>query len=142
MQAKQKRNQQALARTQKAITALEGYLTSIRAENISADQLKTAMETYDANAETLDGRVTELEQDIKLTGELIQAELTKRVRRPRNSKLNLKATIGVFADVEKEISIAFVYGEYKDCIVKYITSELCFPSGYSSDMDRWLRYTR
>ncbi len=117
LQAKQKRNVQALARTQKAITALEGYLASIRAENISADQLKTAMETYDANAETLDGKVTELEQDIKLTGELLQAEL-KRVRRPQNNKLNLKATIGVFADVEKEISIALVYGEYKDCIVK------------------------
>ncbi|KJA15642.1 hypothetical protein HYPSUDRAFT_48170 [Hypholoma sublateritium FD-334 SS-4] len=108
LQATQKRNHQALARTRKSITALEGYLASIRAENISADQLKAAMETYATNAEALDDRVTALEQDIKLTGELIQTEFAK-TRRPQNTKLNVKVTIGVFADEEREISIALVY---------------------------------
>lgn len=114
LQATQKRDHQALVRTRKSITALEGYLASIRAENVSADKLKAAVETYDTNAEALDDRVTALEQDIKLTGELIQAEFAKTARRPQNAKLNLKATIGVFADAEREINIAIVYGECKD----------------------------
>jgi len=110
--SKQKRVEKALGRTLKSLSSLETYLSSLKAEHLQVTKLQEVVEQYDATAGNLDEKVTELEKELKETEEAIKEERKRLAGPTGNEKLNLKATIGVFADSEGEIKIALIYGTW------------------------------
>ena len=108
--SKEKRVEKALGRTIKSLLSLETYLSSLKAEHLQVTKLQEVVEQYDSTAGNLDEKVTELEKELKETQEAIKEERKRLAGPTGNEKLNLKATIGVFADSEGEIKIALIYG--------------------------------
>jgi len=108
--SKEKRVEKALGRTLKSLLSLETYLSSLKAEHLQVTKLQEVVEQYDSTAGNLDEKVTELEKELKETQEAIKEERKRLAGPTGNEKLNLKATIGVFADSEGEIKIALIYG--------------------------------
>ncbi|KIM37386.1 hypothetical protein M413DRAFT_273699 [Hebeloma cylindrosporum] len=107
--SKQKRVEKALERTLKSLSSLETYLSSLKAEHLQVTKLQEVVEQYDVTAGGLDEKVTELEKELNETEEAIKDEKQRLAGPTGNEKLNLKATIGVFADSEGEIKIALIY---------------------------------
>ncbi|PPQ70045.1 hypothetical protein CVT26_013369 [Gymnopilus dilepis] len=105
-----KRTEKALARTLKSLASLEGYITSVKAENLDASKLKETVHHYESTAEELDEKVSELELELQKIEDAIIEETKDSTGPEYNEKLNLKATISIFADVEGEVEIALVYG--------------------------------
>ena len=111
--SKQKRVEKALARTIKSLGSLETYLYSVNAEHLQVTKLQEVVEQYDSTAAGLDEKVTRLEKELKETEEAIKKERKCLAGPTGNEKLNLKVTIGVFADSEEEIKIALIYGKWR-----------------------------
>ncbi|RDB30474.1 Protein F37C4.5 [Hypsizygus marmoreus] len=103
------RTENALARCKKALEYVDGYMKSLKIENLDVSKIGTVTDTYDETAEKLNDRVIEL--DLRL--ENIDAEiLDEEMRREANmkkDKLRLKASIGVFAEQEGLIEIVLIY---------------------------------
>jgi hypothetical protein len=110
--SKQKCTEKALARTVKSLASLETYLSSVKAEHLQVTKLREVVEQYDSNAAGLDEKVTRLEKELNETEEAIREERKRLAGPTGNEKLNLKATIGVFADSEGELNIALIYGTW------------------------------
>lgn len=107
---KQKQTEKALARTQRCLTSLQTYLDSVNTGHIDVSKLRDVVQHYDAAAEELDDRVTKLEDELRELNDAVKAEQEKLSGPTGNEKLNLRATIGVFAEAEGEVSIALIYG--------------------------------
>jgi len=110
--AKQKQTEKALARTQKSLSSLEKYLSSVSSSHVDTAKLRDVVQSYNATAGELDTKVTELEDELQELEDEIKAEKVKLSGPTGNEKLNLKASIGVFADVDGEIQIALIYGAF------------------------------
>lgn len=108
--SKKKRADKALARTKKSLDSLSAYLASFNVDHLDVSKLQSAVDVYDTSAAQLDEKVTELEKEIKEIDEAMDEERKKLAGPSENSKLNLKASIGIFADSEGEIKIALIYG--------------------------------
>ncbi|KAF9532401.1 hypothetical protein CPB83DRAFT_847799 [Crepidotus variabilis] len=106
---KQKQAEKALARVQKSLSSLETYLGSLNAEHIGVAKLREVVQSYDATAGELDERVTQLEKQLEEIKEAITKEKELLGGPTQNERLNLKASIGVFADFEGEVKIALIY---------------------------------
>lgn len=107
-----KRVEKALERANRSITSLETYLSSVNAQHLDVTKLADVVKNYEETAAELDDKVTTLEAEKKALEKKIQAE-TSKLRSETgdyNEKLNMKASIGVFADFEGEIKIALIYG--------------------------------
>lgn len=109
--AKEKKTKKALARALKSLSSLETYISSVKVQDIEVTKLREVVQQYDTTAEEVDDKVTELEAELKITSESIEEERKRLAGPTGNEKLNLKATIGVFADFEGEIKIALIYGK-------------------------------
>jgi chromosome segregation ATPase len=96
---------------------LETYLKSVNTGHVDVSKLQDVVHHYDATAEELDDRVTKLEEELKELKTAAKAEQEKLAGPTGNEKLNLRATIGVFADGEGEVKIALIYGT---CIHSFI----------------------
>ncbi|CAA7265472.1 unnamed protein product [Cyclocybe aegerita] len=107
--AKKKQDEKALARVQKSLNSLETYLKSVKAQHLDVSKLQEVVREYDTTAGELDDKVTELEKQLEEADEAITEERKRLAGPTGNEKLNLKATIGVFADFEGEIKIALIY---------------------------------
>lgn len=111
LQSEQTKTVKALARAQKALASLETYLRSLNSQHLDVTKLQSIVESYDAAAEKLDTKITELEQSKKRLEDEIEEE-KKTLEGPKgNVKLGLKSTIEVFANFEGEVEIALIYGE-------------------------------
>lgn len=105
-----KQTEKALERSRKAIASLETYLDSVNVEHVAVTALGEVVETYESTCEKLDDKVTELEKQLDDLYKSIEDERKKLSGPTGNHKLNLKASIGVFADHEGEVEIALIYG--------------------------------
>ncbi|KAF5315032.1 hypothetical protein D9619_007476 [Psilocybe cf. subviscida] len=112
LSSKKKRAEKALARAKKSLDSLSAYLTSFNVDHLDVSKLQGAVDAYDASAAQLDEKVTELEKEIKEIDEAMNEERKSLAGPSENSKLNLKASIGIFADSEGEIKIALIYAVY------------------------------
>lgn len=110
--SKEKKTQKALARALKSLSSVETYISSVRVEDLDVSNLRNVVQQYDATAGELDDKVTELEEELRNINEELKKERERLVGPTGNEKLNLKATIGVFADFEGEIKIALIYGAH------------------------------
>lgn len=108
--AKQKQTEKALARAEKSLASLNTYLESVNTGHVDVSKLQDVVRHYDATAEELDEKVTKLEEELKELAIAITAEQEKLSGPTGNEKLDLRATIGVFADSEGEVKIALIYG--------------------------------
>lgn len=104
-----KQTEKALERSRKAIASLENYLDSVNVEHVAVTALGEVVETYESTCEKLDDKVTELEKQLDDLYKSIEDERKKLSGPTGNHKLNLKASIGVFADHEGEVEIALIY---------------------------------
>ncbi|KAH9480090.1 Protein F37C4.5 [Psilocybe cubensis] len=111
--SKEKKTQKALARALKSLSSVETYISSVRVEDLDVSNLRNVVQQYDATAGELDDRVTELEDELKKIDEELKKERQRLAGPTGNDKLNLKATIGVFADFEGEIKIALIYAVHR-----------------------------
>lgn len=82
------------------------------ASHVDPAKLRDVVQTYDATAGDLDNKVTELENELKELESALEAEKDKLSGSSGNEKLNLKASVAVFADFDGEIDIALIYGDY------------------------------
>jgi septal ring factor EnvC (AmiA/AmiB activator) len=110
LELKRKQTEKALERSRKAIASLETYLDSVNVEHVAVTALGEVIETYESTCKKLDDEVTELEKQLVDLNKAIEAERKKLSGSTGNNKLNLKASIGVFADHEGEVEIALIYG--------------------------------
>ncbi|KAH8083291.1 hypothetical protein BXZ70DRAFT_900822 [Cristinia sonorae] len=107
--AQQKKIDNALSRVKKSLSSLETYVSSVRAEHLDVSKLRDVVGSYEATAGDLDEKVTRLEDEKKEAEEAIKAEREKLSGPKGNDKLNVKATIGIFAEAKGEVKIALVY---------------------------------
>jgi anion-transporting ArsA/GET3 family ATPase len=110
--SKQKRAEKALARAVNSLSSLETYLSSVKVDHLEVTKLREVVEQYDSTAGDLDEKITVLEKELKETAEAIKKEKSRLAGPTGNEKLNLKATIGVFADKEGDINITLIYGTW------------------------------
>lgn len=110
LSSKKKRAEKALARAKSSLDSLSAYLASFSVDHLDVSKLQGAVDAYDASAAQLDEKVTELEKEIKDIDEAMTEERKKLAGPSENTKLSLKASIGIFADSEGEIQIALIYG--------------------------------
>lgn len=75
------------------------------------------IESYDATAEKWDDKALGLEKQLAEVDAEIKVEQEELAGPTGNEKLNLKATIGVFAESEGEVEIALIYGMYTAVLV-------------------------
>ena len=108
--AKQKQTEKAFARAEKSLASLASYLESVTTGHIEFSKLGEVVHHYDAAAEELDEKVTKLEGELQELKTAVKAEQEKLSGPTGNEKLDLRATIGVFADCEGEVKIALIYG--------------------------------
>ncbi|KAF5369113.1 hypothetical protein D9615_010435 [Tricholomella constricta] len=107
--SKRERTLKALERCKKAVASLESYLATMHVQHIDTTQLGKVVKEYDATAEELDNRMLELEGQLAGMDKEVEEEKSKLAGPKRNDKLNIRAVIGVFADVEGEVEIALIY---------------------------------
>ncbi|PPQ75228.1 hypothetical protein CVT24_007655 [Panaeolus cyanescens] len=106
-----KRIEKALDRASRSIASLETYLSSVNAQHLDVTKLADVVKNYEETASELDDKVTKLETEKQDVEKKIRTE-TEKLRSETgeyNEKLNMKASIGIFADFEGEIKIAFIY---------------------------------
>ena len=113
LQTKRKQTEKAIARTRKALASLEKYIGSLNTHHVDVTKLGDVVQNYETTAASQDDRIMELEDNLKALEESIKKETEKLSGPTGNEKLNLKATIGVFADLEGEVNIALIYGGYR-----------------------------
>ncbi|KDR77582.1 hypothetical protein GALMADRAFT_155438 [Galerina marginata CBS 339.88] len=89
------------------LVSLRAYLSSLKALEVS--KLREVVEEYDTTAGELDEKVTVLEDELEEIKKAIVEEKSKLAGPTGNARLNLKASIGVFADSEDEIQITLIY---------------------------------
>ncbi|KAF8799602.1 hypothetical protein BYT27DRAFT_7149586 [Phlegmacium glaucopus] len=106
---KKRRTEKATERAKKSLAALETYLGSLKIEHLDATNLRQVVNNYDTAAEELDNRIAELEDVLAETNEAIEVEKARLSGPVGNANLNLKVSIGVFADFEGEVKIALIY---------------------------------
>ena len=92
----------------------------------------------DATAGALDDQVTKLEKEIEDVQKAITEEEERLAGPTQNEKLNLKASIGVFAEFDGEIKIALIYGASHSCSM-YLCSFSDLSSCSKCNLERWLR---
>ncbi|TFK22941.1 mucoidy inhibitor A [Coprinopsis marcescibilis] len=99
----------ALVRADKALKSLEVYIKSLSSRYTDVTKLQEIVTRYDEAAEKLDDKITVL--DAKQKGLDCEVQEEKKVLSgPQpNEKLNLKASIGVFADRSGEVEVALIY---------------------------------
>jgi hypothetical protein len=107
---KKRRIEKACERAEKSLTGLETYLESLKIEHLAASNLRDVINSYDKAAEELDDRITGLENELAETDEAISVEKARLSGPVGNPKLNLKVSVGVFADSEGAVSVALIYG--------------------------------
>ena len=109
---KKKRTEKACERAKKSLAALETYLASLKIEHLAASNLREVVDGYDTAASELDDKIAELDDVLIETNEAISVEQAKLSGPTGNEKLDVKVSIGVFADFEGEVDIALIYGAY------------------------------
>ncbi len=119
LQTKQKQIEKAIARTRKSLASLEKYIGSLNTNHVDVTKLGDVVQNYETTAASLDDRFMELEDNLKAVEESIKKEKEKLSGPTGNEKLNLKATIGVFANVEGEVKVALIYGTYQPILFFY-----------------------
>ncbi|KAF5374163.1 hypothetical protein D9615_008847 [Tricholomella constricta] len=107
--SKRERTLKALERCKKSMASLNSYLATLHVQHIDTAQLGKVVKEYDAAAEELDDRMLELEGQLKGMDKEVEEEKAKLAGPKRNDKLNIRAVVGVFADVEGEVEIALIY---------------------------------
>ncbi|KAG6811234.1 hypothetical protein H0H92_008404 [Tricholoma furcatifolium] len=108
---KKEKSTKALQRAKKSLVTLEAYMDSMDTKTIPVTQVREVIEEYNTTAEDLDNRVLGLEAELRDIEEESKSErerLVLNTSRP-NDKLNTRAVIGVFADVEGEVEIILIY---------------------------------
>lgn len=81
-------------------------------KTIDVGSVRQVVKAYDTTAEELDNRVLELEGQLAdIEQELAKERASLDGPKP-NDKLRKRVVIGVFADVEREVEIVLIYGEY------------------------------
>ncbi|KAG5637324.1 hypothetical protein H0H81_004970 [Sphagnurus paluster] len=107
--AQREKTLKALERCKKSLEALQGYMATIRAQYVEASQLGKVIKEFDTAAEEWDNRNLELDSQLADIDKEIEEERVKLAGPKRNDKLNLRAVIGVFADIEDEVEMSLIY---------------------------------
>ena len=136
LELKHKQMEKALERSRKAIDSLESYLESVNVQHVAVTALGEVIENYESTGEKLDDKVTELQKELVDLNKGIEAERKKLSGPTGNDKLNLKASIGVFADHEGEVEIALIYGTR--LLFLMLTLSLQLLSRPQCDVECWL----
>ena len=136
LELKRKQTEKALGRSRKAIASLETYLDSVNVQHVAVTALGEVVGSYESTCEKLDDQVTELEKQLVDLNSAVEAERKKLSGPTGNNKLNLKASIGVFADHQGEVEIALIYGTRLLFLV--LTLNLLLLSRQQCDVECWL----
>ncbi|KAJ7456145.1 hypothetical protein FB451DRAFT_1143590 [Mycena latifolia] len=99
----------ALARCDKSIASLEGYLKSLTVEHLEVSKLDNVMETYDSTGGKLDAKKSDLKEQLRLIDANIALERARIQAPHENERLRMKAVIGVFAETAGDVEIALIY---------------------------------
>lgn len=70
------------------------------------------MDEYDATGGRLDDRVALLEVEVNELDRQIKVERAQLSGPTEDARLTVKASVGVFAEIEGEVEIALIYGSY------------------------------
>ena len=109
--------EKGLVRCRKGLASLEAYVSSINSQHTDMADLDMVIEHYDKAAEKLDKKIIGLEKTIKKISEDIEKERKELEGSPRDAKLGLRATIGVFAAAEGQVEIVLIYGMWFALVV-------------------------
>ncbi|KAJ7456148.1 hypothetical protein FB451DRAFT_1099072 [Mycena latifolia] len=99
----------ALARCDKSIASLEGYLKSLTVEHLEVSKLDNVMEAYDSTGGKLDAKKSDLKEHLRLIDADIALERARIQAPHENERLRMKAVIGVFAETAGDVEIALIY---------------------------------
>lgn len=105
--------EQGCYRASQALKTLDRYIESLNASTMPASQLQEALSEYSKGAETYQAQILAFQDKVAELDAAIKAEAEKALegdRSRRDSALNKKASIGVFAEEEGEVEIVLVYG--------------------------------
>lgn len=119
--AKKRRTEKTCERAKNSLTALQTYLGSLKIQNLDPSNLRAVLNSYDKAAEELDDKIAELENVLAEIDQAIWAEKIRLSGPIGNGNLNLKVSVGIFADFEGEINIVLIYGVH----FYFITCPLC-----------------
>ncbi|KAF8900862.1 hypothetical protein CPB84DRAFT_1815328 [Gymnopilus junonius] len=101
--------QNALDRCKKAINVIDSYMDNISIEHLDVSKLGEAMDVYDTTEEKWDGKVHDLEKELKLVNDQIVNETKRLESVVGNRKLRTQVIIDLVAMEAAELGINLIY---------------------------------
>ncbi|TFK17639.1 hypothetical protein FA15DRAFT_698379 [Coprinopsis marcescibilis] len=99
-------------RAQKTLAALDKYIGTLVANSTPSASLKDVLVDYNSNAEGIQAETLVIDDKQTEVDEAVRAEKLALEGKKRDSRLNVRASIGVFADSAGEIELSLVYAVY------------------------------
>lgn len=101
----------ALARSYKALKAIDAYIDKLDAQSLDISKLGEAMEIYDNTGQKWDDNIIILEKKKKVIGDEIDAEEARLQETVTDKKLRVEVTVSLFAESDAEVEITLIYGQ-------------------------------
>ncbi|RDB30473.1 Protein F37C4.5 [Hypsizygus marmoreus] len=103
------RTVKTLQRSKKMLEYVDGYIQSLKVEDVETSKLAAFTDVYDAEAEKLSDKVIDLQEQLENIATEIRIEELKALATTNQETLSTKATVGVFGEQEGEIEIVLIY---------------------------------
>lgn len=100
----------ALARSRKALKAIDTYMDKLDAQNLDISKLGEAMDIYDTTGQKWDNNITAMEKEKRVIEASIEAEHARLQDTVTDKKLRVEVVVSLFADSDAEVEIILIYG--------------------------------
>lgn len=97
-------------RAEQSLKALDGYLESLTSLTTQSTNLMGAITEYNTGAKVYQDEIRSLRDKLKKVDEMINEERLKLRGKARHPSLNMKASIGIFAETAGDVELGLVYG--------------------------------
>jgi hypothetical protein len=124
--------EQSFYRAEQSLKSLDGYLKSLTSLSTPSGNLMGAIAEYNAGAKVYQDEIRALRDKSKSLEKAIDEERLKLKGKARHPSLNMKASIGIFAEAAGEVELGLVYGAFRTHHGKSVSSS--FHSCHRRDM--------
>jgi hypothetical protein len=107
--------EQSSYRAEQSLKALDGYLETLTSLSTTSANLMGTIAEYNTGARVYQDEIRAVREKLKKVEKAIEEERLKSKGKVRHRSLNMKASIGIFAEAAGEVELGLVYGTRPTC---------------------------